>query len=88
MPCGICGELASTANNVAEKKELLGLVNDAIRKLVLGGVQSYTIGKRSLTRLNLNDLRALKRQLEDEITAANTPDCLMGNTRVSYFDRR
>lgn len=88
MPCGICGELASTANNLAEKKELLALVNNAIRKIVLGGVQSYTIGRRSLTRLNLSDLRALKSQLEDEIADAETPDCLIRNTRVSYFDRR
>lgn len=88
MSCGICGELASTANSIVEKRELLGLVNEAIRKLILGGVQSYTIGKRSLTKLNLSDLRSLKRQLEDEIAAAETPDCLLGNTRVSYFDRR
>lgn len=88
MPHGLCAELASTAGSIAEKKELLALVNEAIRKLVLGGVQSYTIGKRSLTRLNLNDLRALKRQLEDEIAAVETSNHLLGNTRVSYFDRR
>jgi len=84
----ICGELASTATNITEKRELLGLVNDAIKKMLLGGVQSYTIGKRSLTRLNLNDLRDLKRQLEDEIASAETPGGLLSNTRVSYFDRR
>lgn len=88
MACSICYELASTAQNVTEKRELLGLVNDAIKKLVLGGVQSYTIGKRSLTRLNLKDLRELKQQLEGEIADASTPPCLLSNTRVSVFDRR
>lgn len=88
MLCGTCEELASTANNVAEKKELLALVNDAIRKLIIGGVQSYAIGKRSLTRLNLSDLRGLKRELEAEIAASESPSCLLGNTRAAYFDRR
>ena len=88
MHHGLCAELASTAGSISEKRELLGLVNEAIRQLIIGGVQSYTIGKRSLTKLNLNDLRTLKSQLENEIAAANTPNNLLGNTRVSYFDRR
>ena len=88
MPRDVCNSLASTANSLTEKRELLAMVNDAIRNLILGGVQSYTIGKRSLTRINLADLRALKSQLEVEIAATETPSHLMTGTHVAYFNRR
>ena len=88
MRSSICQELYLTAEDIAEKRELLKLVNDAIKKLLMGGVQSYTIATRSLTRLNLNDLYKLRKALQDEVAADVTPPCLLSNTRVSVFDRR
>jgi hypothetical protein len=56
------------AEKLAELKEELADVNVAIKK-ILGGAQSYTIGSRSLTRVNLSELRKWKKELEDEIAA-------------------
>lgn len=74
--------------SVKEKNELLKLVNEAIKELLSGGVQSYTIGKRSLTRLNLNDLYKFRKNLQNEIGELETQPGLLGNVKVAVFDRR
>lgn len=48
-------------------KEILGLLREAYKALITGQVQSYTIGTRSLTRLNLPDLKNEIREIETEI---------------------
>ena len=59
---------------ITEKLEfdyvILGLLREAYKALITGQVQSYTIGSRSLTRLNLPDLKNEIREIETEI------DCL------------
>ena len=54
-------------DKIAEKKELLAEVNTAIKKALSG--QSYTLGSRSVTRADLDDLRSFRRELEAEIAA-------------------
>lgn len=48
-------------------REILGLLREAYKALITGQVQSYTIGSRSLTRLNLPDLKNEMREIETEI---------------------
>ena len=48
-------------------KEILGLLREAYKALITGQVQSYTIGTRSLTRLNLPDIKNEIREIETEI---------------------
>jgi len=88
MSSPIISELYSTANNLAKKRELLAAVNEAIKNLLLSGAQSYTIGRRSLTRINLTELYKLRKLLQDEIAVEDTPPGLLASTRVSVFDRR
>ena len=52
---------------LAVRRELLDQIKAAYYALLSGQVQSYTIGSRSLTRLNLKDLREEMRTLENEI---------------------
>lgn len=66
-------------------KELLNEVDNAINTILIGG-QSYKIGSRQLTRADIGELRALKKELQVE--ASEEPDCLFGNTVVSVFDGR
>lgn len=47
--------------------EILGLLREAYKALITGQVQSYTIGSRSLTRLNLPDLKNEIKEIETEI---------------------
>ena len=49
--------------------EILGLLREAYKALITGQVQSYTIGSRSLTRLNLPDLKNESRGIETGIGA-------------------
>lgn len=49
------------------RKDILTELQKAYRALLSGQVQSYSIGSRSLTRLNLKDLREEMRLLENEI---------------------
>lgn len=51
------------------KKKALDAANAAYIALLSGQVQSYTIGSRNLTRLNLPDLEATIAKLEKEIDA-------------------
>ena len=49
------------------REDALAELEKAYMALLSGQVQSYTIGSRSLSRLNLNDLREEMRILENEI---------------------
>jgi hypothetical protein len=53
-----------------EKQELYDEVVKAIQMILVGG-QSYKIGTRQLTRADLKELRAMKADLENEMSAAN-----------------
>lgn len=65
--------------------ELLPQVNTAISKILLGG-QSYQIGSRKLTRADLKELYAIRRDLEAQV-AAGTPG-LLDDCYVAVFDSR
>lgn len=45
----------------------LDAVQSAIRSIVTGGVQSYTINGRQFNKINLGDLRALESQLKFQV---------------------
>lgn len=49
------------------KRKALEAANEAYIALLSGKVQSYTIGSRNLTRLDLSDLEATIAKLEKEI---------------------
>ena len=57
----------SEAEDLEELKETRSDVNTAIRKVLQG--QSYSLGSRSVTRANLTELRALRKELQAEIAA-------------------
>ena len=76
----------SSAGINMNTETLLTEVNQAIRTVLLGG-QSYKIGSRELTRADLGQLRALKSDLEAELSSGDTGD-LLGNTYVAFFDGR
>ena len=49
------------------KKKALDAANDAYISLLSGKVQSYSIGSRNLSRLNLGELESVISNLEKEI---------------------
>lgn len=67
-------------------QERLNQVNTAISTILAGG-QSYKIGSRSLTRADLNTLRAMQKELEAELAAENNSN-LLDDTYVAFFDTR
>lgn len=67
-------------------QERLNQVNTAISTILAGG-QSYKIGSRSLTRADLNTLRAMQKELEAELAAENNSK-LLDDTYVAFFDTR
>ena len=69
-----------------DASQMLREVKKAIQTILIGG-QSYKIGTRQLTRADLAQLRALRRELEVEIGTeggSGLPD----HTVVAVFDRR
>ena len=70
---------------ITEKLEfdyaILGLLREAYKALITGQVQSYTIGSRSLTRLNLPDLKNEIREIETEIDSLEEQLRSGGKTR-------
>lgn len=56
-----------TQDRIRERKDALGLARTAYKALLSGQVQSYTIGSRNLTRLDLAALEKSIRTLEKEI---------------------
>lgn len=55
---------------VPTDSEMLDAVKTAIYQLTLGGVQSYTINGRTVTRMNLTELRTLRQDLELRVAQA------------------
>ena len=83
--------MADTTNNINEDQlgetptEQLKAVKDAIYAIMVGG-QSYKIGSRQLTRADLAQLRAMKKELEAEAVQEQTD--IFGDTFVGVFDGR
>lgn len=67
-------------------EELLGEVNAAIQKVLVGG-QSYKIGSRSLTRADLKLLQSMRADLMGQINQ-NADSHLIADTYVAIFDSR
>ena len=78
--------MADEATNSMTAAEMLEQVNTAIANILIGG-QSYKIGSRQLTRADLYQLRAMKKELAAEV-AAEGDSALLDNTFVAYFDGR
>lgn len=72
--------------NTLKPAEMLEQVNAAISAVLVGG-QSYKIGSRSLTRADLSMLKAMRDDLEAQISGDQTAN-LLGNTVVAFFDGR
>lgn len=64
-------------------------IEEAIQAITSGG-QSYKIGSRSLTRANLSELRALRKELlaeEDAAADADTASLMPGVARGIFSGR-
>lgn len=61
-------------------------VNKAIQAVLLGG-QSYKLGSRSVTRADLALLKAMRDDLEAQLTDEDVPH-LFRDTYVAFFDGR
>ncbi len=69
-----------------DTKEQLKEVRSAITSILMGG-QSYKIGSRSLTRADLSELYAMKKELESVIAEENAGG-LGRHTAAAVFGRR
>lgn len=78
--------MAEEATGSMTAAEMLEQVNMAITNILIGG-QSYKIGSRQLTRADLYQLRAMKKELAAEV-AAEGNSALLDNTFVAFFDGR
>lgn len=78
--------MAEEATGSMTAAEMLEQVNAAITNILIGG-QSYKIGSRQLTRADLYQLRAMKKELAAEV-AAEGNSALLDNTFVAFFDGR
>ena len=67
--------------------EMLAAVKRALFEIATGKVKTFALGTRSLTFHNLGELRALKRELEQELTDEHTSPDLLSGAKVAYFDR-
>ena len=56
-------EIRANLNRMATAASLLALIDSAIEALLTGGASSYSIGARSVTKLDLPGLFAERRQL-------------------------
>lgn len=74
------------SDNKTNPAELLEQVNAAISTVLAGG-QSYKIGSRAMTRADLAMLKAMRDDLEAQLSAADS-GCLLGRTYMAYFDGR
>lgn len=66
--------------------EKLEDVNTAIDAILSGG-QSYKIGSRQLTRANLAELFAMRKEYEAELASAESSN-LVDDTYLGYFEGR
>lgn len=75
---------------MSDKKQntaaMLEQVNTAISAVLAGG-QSYKIGSRSLTRADLSMLKAMREELEAQISDGESAG-LLDRTFVAFFDGR
>lgn len=67
-------------------EELLKQVESAITAVMCGG-QSYQLGNWSLTRADLSALRALRRELKEQLTG-ETSAGMFSNTYAAEFEGR
>lgn len=74
------------SDNKTNPAELLEQVNAAISTVLAGG-QSYKIGSRAMTRADLAMLKAMRDDLEAQLSASDSGN-LLGRTYVAYFDGR
>ena len=74
------------SDNKTNPAELLEQVNAAISTVLAGG-QSYKIGSRAMTRADLAMLKAMRDDLEAQLSAADSGS-LLGRTYMAYFDGR
>lgn len=65
-----------------DPQTLLNLINEAIAALLTGGHQSYSIGARSVTKLDLRSLFEERRVLEMEVDRR-----VNGAARLAKFGR-
>ena len=59
----------------------------AAETAILTGGQSYKIGSRSLTRADLSQLKAIRDDLEAQLSSGQD-NCLLDRTCVAFFDGR
>lgn len=57
--------------SMASAESLLAQIEAAIEALLTGGASSYSIGSRSVTKLDLSQLFEERRLLQNEINRAN-----------------
>lgn len=72
--------------NTQKTAEMLEQVNSASAAVLSGG-QSYKIGSRSLTRADLSQLKAIRDDLEAQLSSGQD-NCLLDRTCVAFFDGR
>lgn len=70
-----------------DAQRMLKEVNSAISAIMVGG-QSYKIGSRALTRADLKELYAMRRDLKAEAEAEKNSTGLFDDCYVAVFDRR
>lgn len=78
--------MSENVNFGSTPQEQLTVVNNAIYAIMIGG-QSYKIGSRSLNRADLAQLRAMKKELEAQVTADDNAN-YFGDTYEGVFDGR
>ena len=66
--------------------ERLELVEQAIEEIMIAG-QSYKLGSRQLTRADIKQLRAMRKELQSEI-AADSATGFFASTYVAEFEGR
>lgn len=67
-------------------EQMLSEVNKAIQTVIVGG-QSYNIGSWSVTRANLSQLRAMRKELQAQINNSEG-SALMPDAVVAVFEGR
>ena len=68
------------------QEDMLDQGNHAISNILMGG-QSYTIGKRSLTRADLSKLYEMQEKLQAQFMTEEDSD-LLGDTYAAIFEGR
>lgn len=67
---------------MATTASLLSQIESAIEALLIGGASNYTIGNRSVTKLDLADLMEQRRILQSELDRE-----IRGTARLAKFQR-